>query len=243
MEAVAAREAVLSRAETGSVGFEVITLAGDALPRLIHRIEKIAGKLQDYAPDDFIKSNVEIVKQFHQMPEWVEVLRDNQEVVRETVGNPLCYQREPYMRILRTGHPEDSVGIHRDTHYGASMGEWVLWVPMTDGTDGAELRMIPGSHLEPESAYPWVQEQGVERYSDQHWLGFMWAPKRMSKEVEDSCVPIPCRVGEAILFNTNAVHGIKVNKAPWTRWSFDIRVSPQSEVDKRSARKEMFAQI
>lgn len=191
-------------------------------------MKDIAGTLEGYQPKDLRREVLPIVKQFHAMP-WIEILHDNREHLEAVVGKPLMHQREPYMRVLRTGFVEDSVGIHRDTHYGTTAAEWVLWVPLVDAINGAELCILPGSHLEPEEAYPWTQEKGVERYSDDHWLGFMWAPKRMAREVEDACMPVPCRVGQAILFNTACVHGIKVNRAPWTRWSMDVRLVAAGE--------------
>lgn len=225
-------------------GYVVLKLEGDDVAHLRMALERLAGPLEVYAPEDFEARNVELVREFHRMQHWRALLKQNREVVQRTVGADLMYQREPYMRILRTGHPEDSVGFHRDTHYGASVQEWVLWVPMTPATDGAELRILPGSHLQPEEAYPWTQMQGdCERGSERHWLGHMWAPKRMAKEVEEQCVPVPCRFGEAILFNTNCVHGIEVNRAPWTRCSIDIRVVDAAHVRQRGIHGAMFERL
>lgn len=225
-------------------GFSVFELDGNDAAGLRRELAKLAGPLETYAPEDFTKRNLELVRAMHQLPQWRNSLRKNRGVLEEVVGPELMYQREPYMRILRRDRPDDSVGFHRDTHYGAALDEWVLWMPLTDAVDGAELRILPGSHLEPEEAYPWTQEQGdCERGSARHWLGFMWAPKRMAKEVERQCIPVPCMVGEAILFNTNCVHGIEVNRAPWTRWSIDIRLVDASKVRQRGIHGEMFEKL
>lgn len=225
-------------------GYGVFALAGDDVFALRIELRDLAGRLESYAPEDFGGRNVEIVKAFHRLEHWKAILGQNRAQLEAVVGAELMYQREPYMRILRTGRLEDSVGIHRDTHYGASLDEWVLWIPLTHAINGAELTILPGSHLKPEDAYPWTQQQGdCERGSERHWLGFMWAPKRMDKSVEDQCVPVPCRVGEAILFNTNCVHGIKVNQAPWTRWSIDIRLVEAAKVRQRGVHGEMFERL
>lgn len=206
-----------------ALGYGVLQIGAEAVLALRAEIEAAVGPLEAFGPGNFRQRVAEVVKQFHGMA-WKRILLDNRAALEAVVGAPLRYQQKPYMRVLRSGVIDDSVGIHRDTHYGATPSEWVLWVPLTEAKDGAELTILPGSHLQPEEAYPWTQEKGVERYSLDHWLGFMWAPKKMAKDVEDSCIAIPCRIGEAILFNTNCVHGIVVNRAPWTRWSFDIRL-------------------
>lgn len=207
-------------------GYEVLTLAGDAVFRLRDRLESFLGVLWHYAPADLTAEQVRGSKHLHGLTEWREILTDNVHVLREVVGEDLLYQREPYLRIARPGRPEDQVGIHRDTHYGASPHEWVLWVPLTNATNGAELRIMPNSHRLPEEALPWTQFHSPDcpRGSDKHWLGFRYAPKRMAPDVEAMALPVPCRVGEAILFNSACVHGQIANDAPWTRVSIDIRV-------------------
>lgn len=225
-------------------GYAVFALEGDDVFELRIELRKLAGQLERYSPEGFENRNIEVVKAFHGLPQWREIVRKNREEIERVVGRPLMFQREPYMRILRHGRPEDSVGIHRDTHYGASTDEWVLWVPLTNAINGAELTILPGSHLKPEEAFPWKQERGdCERGSDRHWLGHMYAPKRMAREVEDQCVPVPCMVGQAIIFNTNCVHGIRENRAPWTRWSIDIRLVEAGKVQQRGIHGEMFARL
>ena len=210
------------------VGFVRFDLKGDAAFRLKGRLETHVGPLEHYDSADFTKDHVDLTKKLHQMWEWREVLQDNLSQIRYFTGiDKLLYQKEPYLRIARTDRPEDNIGIHRDTHYGASIEEWVLWFPLTNAIKGGELRILGGSHNDPEERYPWVQEENpeVEKEGDKHWLGFRYAPKKMSAETEALCSPVPCFVGEAILFNCACVHGQKVNKAPWTRFSVDVRIT------------------
>lgn len=222
-------------------GYQVIDLDGDDVFELRRAVRQQVGPLESYSPEDMTSRCVELVRAFHQMPYWRRILERNRAAIEPVVGPELMIQREPYMRVLRPGRPEDSVGIHRDTHYGAALEEWVLWVPLTNAVRGAELRILRGSHKEPEDAYPWRQEAGdCERGSDRHWLGFMYAPKRMAREVEARCEPVPCVVGQAILFNTHCVHGIEVNQASWTRWSIDIRVVARANVRQRGVHGQMF---
>lgn len=208
-------------------GYEVLTLRGDAVYRLRDRMANTLGALHSLWQHvgEIAAEQVAASKRLHAMPEWTEILHEHEETLREVVGEELLYQCEPYLRVARPGRVQDQIGIHRDTHYGASEHEWVLWIPLTSATAGAELRILPGSHLEPEGAYQWTQEAGAcERGSDKHWLGFRYAPKRMSAEVEAATVPVPCELGQAILFNSACVHGQIVNLAPWTRVSMDVRI-------------------
>jgi ectoine hydroxylase-related dioxygenase (phytanoyl-CoA dioxygenase family) len=209
-------------------GYKVVRLNGDAVFRLRDRLGNAIGHLQSLwmHDEDITAEQVAASKQLHAMSEWREVLLDNEELFLEAVGEEILYQREPYLRVARPGRLQDQIGIHRDTHYGASSHEWVLWIPLTDATDGAELRILPGSHLKDEDAYPWTQASvpACERGSEKHWLGFRYAPKRMSAEVEAQTVPVPCPLGSAILFNSACVHGQIVNRAPWTRVSIDVRL-------------------
>lgn len=230
------------------IGFQRIDLKGDAVYRLKSRLEAHTGPLELYDASDFTQKHVELMKKIHQMWEWKEIIEDNADQINYFAGIVnLLYQKEPYLRIARTGRPEDNIGIHRDTHYGASDKEWVLWVPLTNATRGGELRLIPASHKEPDERYPWVQVENpeVEKGSDKHWLGFRYAPKKMSPETEALCVPVPCFVGEAILFNCACVHGQIVNKAPWTRFSIDIRLADEkSDIQRnRGLHGDLYARL
>jgi hypothetical protein len=209
------------------VGFQRFKLDGDSIFRLKARIEARTGPFENYSPEDFIDSWVELSKRVHLMWEWEDLIQENLDKIKYFTGiENLLYQKEPYTRVARKDRPEDNIGIHRDTHYGATTEEWVLWAPLTHAIQGGELRMIAGSHNESDEAYPWVQVESdqVKRGSDEHWLGFRYAPKKMSAQTEALCSPVPCFVGEAIIFNSACVHGQVVNKAPWTRVSIDIRV-------------------
>lgn len=204
-------------------GYYVLNLQGDAVFRLKMRLYKDIEKLEKL--DDIIPAQTKLLKRIHAVSEWVEIIEANAFELSQVVGDEMLYQKEPYIRIARSNKPQDNIGIHRDTHYGASPHEWVLWVPLTDCTNGAELRILPGSHFKPDDYYPYtIIEPQCDKGDDKHWLGFRYEPKKMSKETENKTIPIACRVGQAILFNSSCVHGQIVNTAPWTRVSMDIRL-------------------
>jgi hypothetical protein len=146
--------------------------------------------------------------------------------LRAFVGLDLHVQRYPYLRIARPGRPDDVTGVHRDTNYGASPYEVSMFVPLTDLSDEAALRVVSGSHVEPPEAYPATRHESptVELGSVRHRLGFPYAPQVLAPEVDARAEPVPLRVGQALVFGLGLVHGQAVNAAATTRVSTDIRV-------------------
>lgn len=211
-------------------GFKVIQLRGDSHWKVRDAVSNFLGvSLQAYNEKHSTELHVRTSKFVHGLKEWRQMLKDNETELEPFVGKNFIYQQEPFLRIARPDMHEDNIGIHRDTHYGATDQEWVMWVPLTDAVYGGELRILPGSHLEPDETYPYKQVDNEEvcKGSDKHWLGFRYAPKVFSEETENLCVPVPCSVGQAIVFNCGLIHGQKVNAAPWTRFSLDIRIAPK----------------
>ena len=213
-------------------GYTVIQLTGNHHYRLRDAMyQYLPYGFHAYNSEHSTENHVRLTKALYGLPQWRDLIYANREAVHGVLGGDILYQREPYLRIARPGVVEDQIGIHRDTHYGASPHEWVLWFPLTDAVGGAELRILPGSHLQPDDAYPWTATpiSGVEKGSDKQWLGFRYSLKKMSDEVENATVPVPCKLGQAILFNSACVHGQKVNNASWTRFSVDVRFVSASD--------------
>jgi ectoine hydroxylase-related dioxygenase (phytanoyl-CoA dioxygenase family) len=176
--------------------------------------------------------------------EWLEIVKENSYNLKWFVGPDLMYQKEPYLRIARPNKKEDNIGIHRDTDYGASKDEFVFWIPFVDALNGAALRIYPDSD---KMEFPYVQTQNDDapKGSVKHWLGFRYAPKKYSKEIEDQCIPVHCPFGSAILFNCNVIHGQVENTERWTRFSTDIRlVDARGEFTKsRGLHGEIYARL
>jgi len=154
------------------------------------------------------------------------LIRENLDFFRGFLGVDLHVQKFPYLRIARPGKPQDNIGIHRDTHYGSSPFELSVSVPFTDtGVEGS-LGVVSGTHLLSEAALPTTQlkSEGIERGSTKHKLGFLYAPKQMSDEVRASVVPVPVKVGQALIFSLSLVHGQEINRSSVTRIQSDVRV-------------------
>ena len=155
-----------------------------------------------------------------------ELLAQDAEVFRKFMGHDLHIQARPYLRIARPGKTQDNVPTHRDTHYGGSPFEVSVHIPFTEtGLDGS-LGVISGSHIEPDSAYPYevVENPGVSRGDAMHQMGFLYAPKRMRDEDIARLTPAGTKLGEALVFSLAIVHGQIVNRASVTRFSTDIRM-------------------
>ncbi|HEY4406134.1 MAG TPA: phytanoyl-CoA dioxygenase family protein [Xanthobacteraceae bacterium] len=150
----------------------------------------------------------------------------NLDLFRRLLGPDLHVQQYPYLRIVRPGQSGDAVPLHRDTYYGASPYELSVVVPFTDMGPDCALRAVAGSHVEPDSAYPYVQLESTEVAigSPRHKLGYAYAPRLLDPALEARAEPMPAKVGQALIFGLSLVHGGGANHGDRTRVSTDIRV-------------------
>jgi len=154
------------------------------------------------------------------------IIASNLDLFRHLVGLDLDIQRCPYLRAVRPGKPRDAALLRRDTYDGASAHEVSVLVPLTDmGAEGV-LSVISGSHVSPDSAYPYVQQVSpdVTIRSSKHQLGFPYAPRLLDPALVERAEPVPLTVGQALVFGLSLVHGHGVNAGARTRFSTDIRI-------------------
>lgn len=154
------------------------------------------------------------------------LIEENIAFFKAFVGLDLHVQKFPYLRIARPDKPQDNIGIHRDTHYGSSPYELSVSIPFTENGPKGALGVVSGTHLLSEASLPVekTQSQDVEQGSVKHKLGFLYAPKLMSDEIRAQVVPIPVKVGQALVFSLSLVHGQEVNSSNITRFQSDIRI-------------------
>jgi hypothetical protein len=154
------------------------------------------------------------------------IITANLPLFRRLVGNDLHVQGSPYLRAVRPNIPKDAAPIHRDTYYGASAYEVSVFVPFTEIEKTGAMRVVSGSHLEPDSAYPFEQHQSPDVIirSPKHQLGFPYAPKLLEASLMERAEPVPLQVGQALIFGLSLVHGGGINTGARTRFSSDIRV-------------------
>jgi hypothetical protein len=155
-----------------------------------------------------------------------EVLAAQLDFFRPFLGPDLLVQVNPYLRMARPGKPQDNIGYHRDTFYGASPYELSVWIPYVDLPAESSLSVLSGSHVRPESDFPVTQTQSaeVQKGSNLHKMGFPYAPKVMDNGPLANIQAVPVRKGQALIFSLATVHGTVYNNGPIARWSTDIRV-------------------
>jgi hypothetical protein len=163
---------------------------------------------------------------------WAEglgprIIVRNLSLLQRLVGFDLNVQTHPYLRAARPGRPGDTTGLHRDTYYGASPYEVSVFVPFMRLTVDSALRVVTGSHREPDAAYPFTQTTSpdVEIGSEKHQLGFPYAPRVLDPALDDRAEAVPLELGQALVFGLALVHGQCGNAGSATRFSTDIRVA------------------
>lgn len=204
--------------------------------RLLGRLRTLLGgtleRLEDYhraVEDDARHFDVlyELAGAFWDQQDGIELVRANVSLVQELAGTDLHVQSYPYLRVTRPNRPGDCVGLHRDTHYGASPYELALLIPFTDVTAASGLRVVSGSHMAPEAAYPFTQQpsSGFEAGSNRHRLGYPYAPRTLDPALVARAEPVEVAVGQVLVFSLSLVHGALENGSASTRVSTDVRVA------------------
>ncbi len=188
-------------------------------------------RLDDYHrmatdPDHHIAVLHELASWYWQEQLGRAIVVANLDLFRRLVGADLHVQNRPYLRAVRPGRVEDAAPIHRDTYYGASPYEVSIFVPFTDIDAASALRVVSGSHLAPDSDYPFAQHKSrdVVMRSPKHELGFPYAPRLLDLSVAEKAEPVPLRVGQVLIFGLGLVHGGGINGGEGTRFSSDIRI-------------------
>ena len=175
------------------------------------------------------------------------IITRNLDLFRRLIGPDLHLQPFPYLRAVRPGVMKDAAPLHRDTYYGASPFEVSVVVPFTNMEADAAVRVISGSHLAPDSAFPFIQtvSTDVQARSPKHELGYPYAPRLLDPVLMDAAEPVPLRVGQAMLFPLQIVHGGGINTGRRTRFSTDIRLANSLAPVQwsRSVRKDYFVPL
>lgn len=181
-----------------------------------------------YVTDDAIhtKHQVHLTAYLRRLPHLHAILRENMNVVVALVGADSRIQAEPYLRIVRPGQEQDTIGYHRDTFYGGSPYEISVLIPFVDLPAGAALRVQSNSHRIPEAAIPLhqVPSPEVTKGSAKHKLGFLYAPKLIDQNYPLHMMPVPLAVGDVLVFSLATLHGSTGNDSMTTRWSSDMRI-------------------
>ncbi len=209
--------------------FEVRDLLLDHLQRSglakLSALDEFHQHIEDQ--EHYITALFELAQRYWTQDWGRKIIAANVDLLKRLVGHDLHVQRYPYLRAVRPGERGDAVPLHRDTYYGASPYEVSLLIPFTEMSAASALRVISGSHLEPDAAYPFVQSQSQEVVirSPRHQLGFPYAPRLLDPALDERAEPLALGLGQAAVFGLSLVHGGGVNEGPHTRFSTDIRIA------------------
>lgn len=155
------------------------------------------------------------------------IISHNLDVFKRLIGPDLHIQNHPYLRAVRPHQNADAAPLHRDTYYGASPFEVSVLVPFGDTDSHSSLRVISGSHIEPDTAYPFVQtvNPDVAIQSVKHRLGYPYAPRVLDPSLVSRAERVPLKLGQVLIFTLGLVHGGGTNVSSETRFSSDIRLA------------------
>jgi hypothetical protein len=185
-------------------------------------------RYHEIADDDAVhhEYQIKLTELFRANRYAYHVLAAQDDFFRPFLGPDLLVQVNPYLRMARPGKPQDNIGYHRDTFYGASPYELSVWIPYVDLPAASSLSVLSGSHIRPEADFPVTQTQSAEvkKGSDLHKIGFPYAPKVMDADPLANIQAVPVKAGEALIFSLATVHGSTLNAGSIARWSTDIRV-------------------
>jgi len=157
-------------------------------------------------------------------------------VLKELIGLDIMVQYRPYLRMARPEKTQDNIGYHRDTQYGQTPYELAVHIPFVDLDENSSLRVISGSHILPESAFPIIEgvETTVTKGSLDHKMGKPYSPRRMPLPDGMKTEPLSMRVGQAALFSPAIFHGQELNQGNVTRVTTDVRfVNSNADVELR----------
>jgi hypothetical protein len=156
-----------------------------------------------------------------------EITEDLTPHLRDILRAKDIAETELYLRAARPNHSADAIGWHREGMYGGEPELFNVWVPILNVTSDNTIKYIPGSAAISDDAIrvEHVHDSAVERGSDSHRIGLLYAPKRIVGGVDfDSAKPMVVPQYSASVFSGSLIHGAAQNRTEKTRFSVDFRV-------------------
>ena len=175
--------------------------------------------------DENTKIHYELTQLFWSEQWHLEIFKKNKDFFHGLVGSDLDIQAKPHLRLARPVKPQDNIGFHRDTDYGASAYELSCLISLTNVNQLEAIKLIPGSHSLSEINVTAIKNKDSEKGSINHQLGVPYFLKTLADEsLKEKLIPIPMKIGEILCFSLAVVHGQEINSGSDTRWSFDARI-------------------
>lgn len=190
--------------------------------------------------DDHKKHQFDVFERVNERSFHKRLIEDNISQWVNILGPDIDIQSFCYVRSARPGKYEDNIGFHRDTFYGNSAYETSSLFVLTDNNENGVIKLAKGSHKWGEVKYEKVVSESVRKGSNESKMGFLYEPKILDHSYSEGLIPIQSRIGECLLFNLGALHGLEVNNDDITRWSIDFRVKSAFSPVSKNLRKDYY---
>jgi sporadic carbohydrate cluster 2OG-Fe(II) oxygenase len=130
-------------------------------------------------------------------------------LLSDIVGNELAMQTKVNLSIQQPDDLGSVLDIHSDVWTGDSPFQVVLWVPLTETTGTNAMFFLP-----PEPSY--------EAYRRVR-AGELRSMAEVRAAYDPQISVIEMKVGQVLVFNSNCLHGNRVNTTTTSRWSLNCR--------------------
>ena len=202
-------------------------------------------KLMALSGDAFYKQVLLLQKKFNDSDLIVKFCSDNKSLLTELCGSHMfSYSGSGFLRVVRpnvkhNGQKADEfLGFHREVFYGTS--DYVkkqinIHIPIFNYNALTAMKYVPASHLIADEDLLLETlnegENGIVRGNLQHLNGLMYAPKKIVSGCDMTAViPFDLKIGEAVVFKSDLIHGAGVNTTDQVRVSLDFAVIPTASV-------------
>jgi len=190
--------------------------------------------------DEHKKHQFDVFERVNEKGLHKKIIEDNLDQWVSILGPDIDIQSFCYVRSARPGKYEDNIGYHRDTFYGNSAYETSSLFVLTNNHEEGVIKLAKGSHKWGELKYEKVISESVKKGSNENKMGFLYEPKILDHSYSSGLAPVKSKVGECLLFNLGALHGLEVNNDDITRWSIDFRVKSAFSPISKTLRKDYY---
>lgn len=132
-------------------------------------------------------------------------------LIQSLVGNELAMQNKVNLSIQQPQDQTSVLELHSDVWNGDSPFQVVLWVPFTNAAGSNAMFLLPPA--DSREAYRRTRAGELKSMSE---VDVTYSSKFKSIEI---------RFGQVLLFDSNCLHGNRLNTTTTTRWSMNCRFS------------------
>lgn len=172
----------------------------------INKIEKIHEKLDINELNDL---RMNIFKDLNSSKKFKDaVFKSSEKYIEETVGSELCCS-DLNLSIQLPEDKKSLLEMHTDFFSGESLYQVNLWIPFVNVKKTQSMFIMS----------PRKSIEVLKLIKDDKKIDFNFIKNKFKKDIKW----INFKLGEAMLFSPNCLHGNVINKELNTRWSINIR--------------------